>query len=304
MIILEERKTKIMSNYKIENESFEVQISLVGAEICSFKSKKSGKEYMWQGNPEIWGSHAPVLFPIVGGLKEDIYIYEGQKYHLPRHGFIRKNKDLKLITHTSNKLVLQLESSPSLKENYPFDFVFEISFSLLQNELEIHHRVLNTGKQNMYFSLGAHPTFNCPLEEGKKYEDYHLKFEQKEYLKRWNLNASGQIAEEGELVMDHSHQINLTTSLFDTDAIIFKSLKSRQVSLCEQEREIIRLRFDDFKSLGLWAKPAAPFICIEPWLGYADSTETNQQIKDKEGILSLESGKDFSANYTIEIFEP
>lgn len=292
-----------MDKYLLVNEHFEVGITSIGAEICSFKSKKSGKEYMWQGNPEIWGSHAPVLFPIVGGLKDDTFIFKGKKYHLPRHGFIRKNKDLQVITRSTNKLVLQLESSPSIKENYPFDFVFEITFSLLKNKLEIHHRVLNIGNQNMYFSLGAHPAFNCPLEEGKKYKDYHLKFEQNEYLRRWNLDDSGQIANEGELVMDSTNKIALSLSLFDKDAIIFKSLKSRKVSLCDQEREIICLRIDDFKSLGLWAKPKAPFVCIEPWLGYADSSNTTQNLKEKEAITKLAAQKEFSASYSIEILD-
>jgi len=172
-----------MEIYRIANEEFEVGITRVGAEICSFKSKKTGKEYMWQGNPDIWGSHAPVLFPIVGGLKEDTFFYKDQTYHLPRHGFIRRNKDLYVITHTADKLVLQLDSNETTREIYPFDFSFQISFELLSNKLGITHRVYNTGKGPMCFSLGAHPAFNCPLEEGEKYEDYHLKFEQKEYVK-------------------------------------------------------------------------------------------------------------------------
>jgi galactose mutarotase-like enzyme len=155
----------------------------------------------------------------------------------------------------------------------------------------------------MYFSLGAHPAFNCPLEEGEKYEDYHLKFEQTEYLKRWNLDASGQIAEEGKLVMDNCQIMPLSSHLFVNDALIFKELKSHQVSLCSANREIIKVKFQDFTSLGLWAKPKAPFICIEPWLGYADASDSNQQLIEKEALLKLNAQDEFAASYSIEVFD-
>ncbi len=289
--------------YKLENEDFKVQITNAGAEICSFKSKKTGKEYIWQGNPDVWGSHAPVLFPIVGGLKKDRFYYKDQAYQLPRHGFIRRNKELTVITQKANQLALQLESSEKTKRNYPFDFKFQISFELLSNQLKIRHDVLNTGNEEMYFSLGAHPAFNCPLEEAKNDEDYHLHFNQTETINTWKLDKNGQIKEEGKLILEKSNRLNLHSHLFDEDALIFKNLKSRIVSLCEDKKELIRVSFYDFKSLGLWAKPAAPFICIEPWLGYADSSDSHQQIKEKEGILSLKPGKDFSATYSIEIFD-
>ena len=292
-----------MEIYKIANEQFEVGITSIGAEICSFKSKKSGKEYMWQGNPEIWGSHAPVLFPIVGGLKEDTYIFEGEKYNLPRHGFIRKNKDLKIITQTTNQLVLQLDSGEKTKLVYPFDFRFQICFELLSNQLKITHKVFNTGEKEMYFSLGAHPAFNCPLEEGEKYEDYHLQFAQTEKLNTWVLDENGQIKEEGAQIMNQTDRLQLHLLLFEKDALIFKSLKSRRVSLCKQDQEVVRVDFDDFRSLGLWAKPKAPFICIEPWLGYADSSHSNQQLTDKQGIIKLKSQKEYTSSYTISIIE-
>lgn len=292
-----------MSKYLIESEEFEVQITDAGAEICSFKNKKSGKEYIWQGNPEIWGSHAPVLFPIVGGLKNNTFFFDDKPYQLPRHGFVRGNKDLRVISQLTHQLVLQLKSSEKTKNIYPFDFDFQISFELLSNQLKISHQLINTGNIKMYFSLGAHPAFNCPLEEDKKYEHYHLQFEETENLNTWMLDEKGQIKEEGETIMNRTNKLFLHSNLFDKDALIFKSLRSRQVSLCEQDHEIIRLAFKDFNSLGLWAKPAAPFICIEPWLGYADSSNSNQQLKDKEGIIGLDPKKEFKASYSIEIFE-
>jgi len=292
-----------METFSISNASFDIEISNIGAEICSLKSKKTNIEYIWQGNPEIWGSHAPVLFPIIGALKNDTYFFKGKAYQLPRHGFIRRNKDLTVVTHKPNQLVLQLISSDKTKNMYPFDFRFRISFELLSNQLKVRHHIFNTGDQEIYFSLGAHPAFNCPLEEGKTYEDYHLQFEQTEILNTWKLDHHGQIEKEGETILNHTNKLALHSHLFDQDALIFKSLKSRQVSLCQQENELIRVRFDDFSSLGLWAKPGAPFICIEPWLGYADSSKTQQQFIEKEGIICLQATKEFNASYSIEIFE-
>lgn len=290
--------------YYLENEHLHIAVNAIGAELCHLQSKKNNIEYIWQANPDIWGSHAPVLFPIVGGLKEDEFIFEAQGYHLPRHGFIRKNNQLKLVEHSKNEIKLHLTSSPITLNYYPFEFDFQISFKLLQNKLEITHEVINKDEKTMYFSLGAHPAFNCPLNENEKYDDYHLEFEKEEYLNTWNLDKNGMIKEEGNLIMDQTNKLNLHLDLFNNDALIFKSLKSRRVSLSHKKRgPQLTVSFKDFLSLGIWAKPKAPFVCIEPWLGYADSSETTQNFKAKEAILSLESGKSFSASYSIEIVE-
>lgn len=290
--------------YYLENDHLHIGVNAIGAELCHLKSKKNNLEYLWQADPEIWENHAPVLFPIVGGLKEDEFIFNEQEYRLPRHGFMRKNHQLKLVEYNKSEIKLHLTSSPSTLIYYPFEFEFQISFRLLKNSLEITHEVINKDDKTMYFSLGAHPAFNCPLQENEKYEDYFLEFEHEEYLTTWNLDNHGLITEEGDLIMDHTNKLNLHLDLFNNDALIFKSLKSRRVSLSHKERgPQLTVNFKDFPSLGLWAKPNAPFVCIEPWLGYADSSETTQNFKDKEAILSLEPGKSFSASYSIEIAE-
>jgi len=288
----------------LENEGYELAITKRGAELCSFKSKRSGTEYIWQGNPEIWGSHAPVLFPIVGGLKNDTYVFEGQKYHLPRHGFIRKNDDLEIIKHTKDELMLQLTANAATRKVYPFEFCFQIIFQLNNNKLLISHRIMNHNPKDLYFSLGAHPAFNCPLSSEEHYEDYQLVFEEEEYLNTWKLDNSGQILEEGDLIMNHSKNIALHQDLFNRDALIFKRLKSKRVFLNHRKKgKILAVSFSDFKSLGLWAKPRAPFVCIEPWLGYADASHTNQKLTEKEGILKISPQKEFEASYGIEIFD-
>ncbi|NPD44543.1 MULTISPECIES: aldose 1-epimerase family protein [unclassified Lentimicrobium] len=288
--------------YYLENEHLHIGVNAIGAELCHLQSKKSNIEYIWQADPDIWGNHAPILFPIVGGLKEDKYIFEGQEYHLPRHGFIRRNDQLKLVEYNKTDLKLQLSSSPITLNYYPFEFDFQISFRLLDKTLKITHKIINKDDKTMYFSLGGHPAFNCPLKENEKYDDYFLEFEHKEYLNTWNLDKNGMIKEEGDLVMNQTNKLNLHLDLFNNDAIIFKNLKSRQVSLSHKNRgPQLTVKFKDFPSLGIWAKPKAPFICIESWLGYADSSDTNQIFAEKEAILSLEAGKAYTASYSIKI---
>ena len=156
----------------------------------------------------------------------------------------------------------------------------------------------------MPFSLGAHPAFNCPLNNNETYSDYYLEFQEKENIYTWDLNSSGLIANKGAKIFNDSNILKLHSAIFNKDALIFKSLKSKEVKLASNKssQEII-IQFQDFKSLGLWAKPNAPFICIEPWLGYADSENTNQLILEKEGILLLPPQEEFHTSYSIEIIE-
>ena len=295
---------KLRMNYKIENDVFEIGITEIGGELCSFKSKKTAKEYIWQAEPEIWGSHAPVLFPIVGGLKNNTFFHNDKEYSLPRHGFIRRNESLKVIEQSTNSIIIQLLSNPKTLESYPFHFDFQIQFSLKGNKLNIAHKVINKGNDIMPFSLGAHPAFNCPLNESESYNDYYIEFQQEEDLNTWELNQEGLISHEGKKILHNSKVIKLHAGLFKNDALIFKSLKSKEIKLASRKssQEII-VQFHDFKSLGLWAKPQASFVCIEPWLGYADSENTTQILSEKEGIILLKPQEEFNASYSIEIRE-
>ena len=290
--------------YILRNKSFQITINSKGAELSSFKSLISEKEYIWQGDPNIWAGHSPVLFPIVGGLKKDTYFFENKEYKLPRHGFVRRNEDLTVVTQNENSIAFQLTQNESIRKLYPFDFEFSITYKLLDGTLFVQHLVRNMGKGDMYFSLGAHPAFNCPINKGESYSDYALVFNKKETLNTWNLNDQGVITEEGEQILNDSKTIPLHEDIFENDALIFKALRSKEVKLISKKSatEVI-LSFSDFKSLGLWAKPKAPFVCIEPWLGYADVIDANQKLCDKEGIIKLLPKKEFMAEYSIQVKE-
>ncbi len=285
----------------LENDLLKIEIKSKGAELCSIRSIKNNTEFVWEANPNVWGSHAPNLFPIIGAMKDDSYFYNGKKYNMPKHGFARHNKDFEVISNSNSEVTFQLKSNDELRAIYPFEFEFLITYELKDNELLIHHTVKNTDSKTMYFSVGGHPAFVCPLFKDESYTDYFLEFEKQETSKSYLLNmATGLVSDKTKPVFDSPNTINLHGDLFNEDALIFKDLTSRQVALKHKQKgEILNVKFEGFPFLGIWAKPNAPYVCIEPWIGIADSESTNQQIKDKEGIVTLEPKKSFKATYSI-----
>ncbi|MEL6252489.1 MAG: aldose 1-epimerase family protein, partial [Bacteroidota bacterium] len=273
----------------IENEYLQVSVLRKGVELSGIKSKKTGIEYMWQANPDIWGSHAPVLFPIIGALKEDQYSFEGKIYEgLPKHGFIRRNEKLELIEEEANRLRYELNYSEDSLKIYPFKFGFSIEYRLEGNKIHVDHEIINQGQEEMLFSLGGHPAFNCPWRDGAEYEEYYLEFEQEENDHTWVLSDRGLIDKPGAQLLDNSNTLPLSKHLFDADALIFKNLTSRTVHLkSSKHSEILSMHFPNFPYLGIWAKPQAPYICIEPWMGIADSETSSGKLEEKEGIMKL-----------------
>jgi len=290
--------------YSIQNEFLKVEVLEKGAELCSIQSVNSNQEYLWQANPEIWGSHAPNLFPVIGCLKEDGFVYEGKEYPMTKHGFIRNNEDVMLHEKTDTSLSFILKSNDNTRKLYPFEFEFYIHYILNANKLQVKHEVVNTGSKNMLFCLGGHPAFACPLHADEKYTDYYLQFEQKETAHTWMIVDNGLIGEEGELILNESNRIELSPDLFAKDALIFKNLKSSFVELKSKNSDFaLKVSLEDFPYLGLWAKPNAPYVCIEPWIGIADSHSSKREFSEKEMIQSLDPKKTFCAAYSIEIIE-
>ena len=288
--------------YRISNDYLSVGVLRTGAELCSIKSQQNEKEYIWQANPEVWRGHAPNLFPIIGLLKEGHYFFEGQKYKLPKHGFVRHNPDIQLEKKTQDTLIFCLKYSEETLKQYPFKFEFRITYKLREEKLEVNHEVLNLDKKSMFFSLGGHPAFNVPLYEAEKYEDYVLEFDQDQNLKTHLISKKGLVTGETEQVLQNEREIQLHKNLFDRDALVFKNIPSKKVTLKSKNHgKILSVSYEDFENLGIWAKPAAPFVCIEPWLGIADSEDSHQNLKTKEGIIELMPSDKYHARYTIKI---
>lgn len=289
--------------HSLENDKLKITIKDVGAELCEIKSVKHNTHFMWDANPAVWGSFAPNLFPIIGALKEDTYTFENQKYRLPKHGFVRNNNQIKLLEQTPHSLTFGLTYSDDSLKIYPFKFQFAITYTLKDNSIAVLHTVKNLDDKAMYFSIGGHPAFKCPVFENENYDDYTLEFEHVENSKTHLINmANGLISSKTKPIFSNTNILKLTHELFNDDALIFKDLKSKKATLKSNKNgEILTLSYHGFNYLGIWAKPNGNYVCIEPWLGIADSEITNQNFKDKEGILKLDPNKTFKASYSIEI---
>ena len=212
--------------HSIKNNILQVSVKEIGAELCSIKSLRSDREYIWNGNPDVWAAHAPNLFPVIGCLKDDGFLYQGREYKCPKHGFVRNNDKVSLVEKTANSLTFLLKYDEESLKIYPFKFEFNIKYSLEGNKLHVKHKVINYGDVDMLFSLGGHPGFTCPINDGEKYDDYYLEFEKPETARSWCVLKNGLIGKETIPVFDEPTIIKLHPHLFDNDALVFKNLNS------------------------------------------------------------------------------
>ena len=278
----------------IKNSILTAEIKHFGAELISLKTNQN-KEYIWEGNPEFWGKHSPILFPIVGTLKGNSFQYNEIEYHLSRHGFAR-DMEFELIDVTQNSATFSIQSFEETLKVYPFEFELQLIYTLEENNLSIAYKVINKGKSTMPFSIGAHPAFALP----NHFENYAIAFEKEESLEYYLLE-NDLISNQTKKLEVQNKQIPLNYELFKKDALIFKTLQSNSLTILENENPILRVHFEDFPSLGIWTKMNAPFLCIEPWFGYSDTNENSGNLFEKEGIQILESNVTFHSKFTIEI---
>ena len=288
--------------HSLENQLLCIKIHDKGAELHSIYEKKEKLEYLWQGDEKFWPRHAPVLFPIVGKVNGNVYKVCGMEYSLPQHGLAR-DLDFKLIEEDSHSLLFELAYSEETLKVYPYKFKFRIGYQLTENTLKIKYRVINQDDRDIYFSLGAHPGFNCPLYSEEKFEDYYLEFEENESVHTMCLNEKGYFKRETKSLLNNEKKIALNYDLFKDDALVFKNLKSQSICLKgSKNSKGLEVNFKGFPFLGIWTKNSgAPFVCIEPWYGHADFEDFNGEFKDKSGIVKLEKGKDFNAEMSISI---
>jgi galactose mutarotase-like enzyme len=278
----------------ISNSYLTAQIKHLGAELCSLKSVQN-KEYIWEGNPIFWGKHSPILFPIVGSLKNNSYSYNGKQYHLNRHGFARE-MEFELIEKTDESATFSLLSTTGTKNIYPFDFELQICYALKHNKLNIEYKVINKNERTMPFAIGAHPAFALP----GNFEEYSLEFQQDEIL-NYHLLEEGLISNTTNELQLKNKQLDLNYQLFEKDALVFKTLKSKSITILKNANPLLKVNFTDFPNLGIWTVVNAPYICIEPWSGYSDTIHSSGNLMEKEGIQLLEANQKVQSNFNIEI---
>jgi galactose mutarotase-like enzyme len=266
-----------------------------GAELVSLQSVATQKEYIWVGNPNFWGKHSPILFPIVGTLKHNSFTYKDKTYALSRHGFAR-DRVFELVSQSEHELVFSLLSDEESWAVYPFAFELQVVYTIKESELRISYKVFNKGSEVMYYAIGGHPALALP----NTFEDYNLLFEPNETLVCYTLE-NDLLSDKTKNIALHDTKLPLTYSLFEHDALIFMSFLSKQIQLLENNTPILNFKFKDFPNFGIWTKVGAPFICLEPWAGYSDVLDASGRIEDKEGIqlLAVDSSKAYQ--FSIEI---
>lgn len=286
--------------YQILSDNLIVKINSKGAELCSVIL--NGAEYLWQAAPDVWTRHAPVLFPIVGKLKNSTYKHKGKEYNLPQHGFAR-DKEFKCILKSEKEIVFELESDDDTKKIFPFDFKLLIKYALENSSVNCSYEVSNPSQQNLLFSIGAHPGFNIPLEAHEKQEDYKLKFAPNKSYETTIL-ADGLLSEDKAQLVLQNDELNLSTHLFEHDALVFENSQIELVQLVSTKSgRGVEVQCSNWPYFGIWSKKGCnEFVCLEPWYGITDSENSAGDLTTKKGMMELMPEQKFECFYKIRFF--
>ncbi|GEA94107.1 galactose mutarotase [Weissella viridescens] len=286
----------------LDNGSLAVEISTQGAELTSVKNKESGYEYLWEGDPTIWGRHAPNLFPIVGRLKGDRYKYRDKTYFMTQHGFARDNA-FELVEHTETTARLRLVDSPETRSIYPFRFQFDVVYRLTdQDTLGIAYAVTNTDTHDIYFSVGGHPAFKVPLAE---FNEYYINVDPQRIYPTAQL-VGPYLDNNIEDSYDAREPLQLDRNDYRDDAKILRTDGNPTTLVLSKKTAShgVTMHVQNAKYVGIWTPYAkgAPFICMEPWWGIADTVDADSNIEHKYAINRLAPAQTFTGSYSISFF--
>lgn len=289
--------------YELRNDTLTVSFDSFGAEMTSIEDM-NGKEYLWCGDKKYWGRHSPVLFPVVGKPKDNKFTYEGKDYPMGQHGFAR-DMEFACTSQASDEIWFVLEANEETLAKYPFLFKLEIGYRLTGNTIKVIWRVTNCEeKKDMYFSIGAHPAFLCPLNQDEEQAAYSIRMDAKDKVRYFFLNPENGLLrdKEYELMLENgSHK--LSEGFFDESAYVIENSQVSKVSLVDpQGKEYITVSFDA-PLVGIWSpeKKHAPFVCIEPWYGRCDKEDFTGTLEEREWSNRLASGEVFEKYYDISV---
>lgn len=291
-----------MAVFELYNDFLRVKINSIGAELCSVYSNKYKLEYIWQADKEVWPRFAPNLFPIVGKLKSDTFVYNNKEYDLSQHGFARDSEFI-CTEINDNSICFELPANENTLEKFPFHFNLQIKYVLNETTLSVFYYVFNPDNHELLFSIGAHPGFNCPLLSDEKFTDYVLEFNSLDSIKV-NRLQSGLIDDDTYIINLDDHRLNVKPSLFENDALVLKNNQVNQVKLFSSKSgRGVEMICDDWPYFGIWTKKQTEkFVCLEPWFGIADNINTNQILDCKEGLICLSPYQTFDCFFKIRFY--
>lgn len=289
-----------MALFQISNDKITIQVDSLGAELKSLKSVPDQREYMWHGDPAYWGRTSPVLFPIVGGLKDGKYRVDGREYAMGQHGFAR-DMEFQLKSQVASEIWFTLSSNEETLEKYPYPFLLEIGYELSGCTVVVKWRVTGQTEEPIWFSIGGHPGFMCPVDPGTDQTQYRILFDVKDQVVS-SCIAGGLVSAERKTYALRDGSLSITADLFDNDALVIEGNQAHSVALARPDgTPYLTVEFDA-PLFGIWSPPKkkAPFICIEPWYGRCDSADFSGDFKEREWVQKL-SGTAFEASYRITV---
>lgn len=281
--------------YTLKNDYITITADTFGAELHSING--NGIEYLWQSGPA-WKRYAPILFPFICSPKGKKYSVKGKEYTMPaNHGFAR-DSEFDLLKQTDNSISFILKSSEETLKVYPYNFEFIVSYTLDKNKVIVSNLVKNIDNDKIYFYVGGHPAFNCPIENGLNFSDYYVEYEKNENIIQPLPDNKSRV------ILDNENKISLSRELFDYDVIMKDSPASDTIALkTDKSSHSVTVSFPESNCIAVWSPTgddSAAFVCLEPWTSvptYAD--DDNFDIESKKHAIMLESGKEFDYKYSI-----
>ena len=287
--------------HTIQNEHITATASEIGAQLQSIIYDNN--EYLWQADPAYWAYSAPILFPIVGKLKGGALLTDTGKYIIENHGICR-GRTFKLSEKTDSSVIFSLKSGEETKKVYPYDFELLVTYKLVGKSLITKLDVRNDCVNDLFFSIGGHPAFNCPLVSGETFEDYEIKLNKKEIVGNRIITQDGMISGKTSPFFNDSDIISMDYEHFRKHGtLIFKNLNSTEATLrSKKSGKGVTLGFEGFQYFAVWAKPGAPFVCLEPWQGICDSSFYSGNFQGKTGTIEIAPDEVFSCEFSISPF--
>jgi galactose mutarotase-like enzyme len=293
--------------FSISSDDLQASVRARGAELCRLRTA-SGVDLLWDGDPAFWSGQSPVLFPVVGALKDGRLRHQGAVHPMTKHGFAR-DRAFQLVRLSAHACTLRLEDDAATRAMYPFPFRLDLSFCITGASLRVQFELHNPGELPLPASFGAHPAFRWPLFPDQPREGHTLTFDRAEEALLPTITADGLLGPATRPSPLVDRQLALADDLFTADALVFRPVNSRSVDYAgpgdaTRQAATLRVAWTGFEQLGVWTKPGAGFVCIEPWRGYASPEGFDGEFAAKPGVFQVAPGATATAQYTVELLEP